>query len=118
MALDLTNTAKLFVSNITTAVKGTTTHDLTTLKGFSEQQLDSLARQSALVAGMIEANEFTDDERDFFLIGLQNMANSFVHTLIGMIEVEIEKIYNAIVKAIYDSISSLARVALAVPVPV
>lgn len=115
MALDLTHTAALFGENISSSVTAITSEDITTATGFAQNQLQSLAQQSALVAGMIEANAFTAAERDFYLDGLGQMARGFAETLVQMIVVEIEKLYNAIVTAIYDSINKVAGVALIVP---
>ncbi|QGZ59363.1 hypothetical protein [Paraburkholderia acidiphila] len=115
MALNLTNTADLFARNISSAASGIAGQDVTLVQGFATSQLQSLANQSALVAGMIEANEFTDDERDFYLIGLQQMAMGFAQTLIGIIVVAVEEIYNAIINAIYTSINTIAGVALGLP---
>jgi hypothetical protein len=115
MALNLTDTANMFVNGISTAVRTVTSKDITTIEGFSQNQLHSLAQQAALIAGMIEANQFTDDERDFYLIGLKQMAIGFVQTLVGIIEVEIEKIVNAVLSAIYRSINAVAHSALAIP---
>jgi hypothetical protein len=116
MALDLTDTASVFSDNILSAVRNVTNKDVTTIAGFSKNQLQSVAHQAALITGMIEANQFTDDERDFYLIGLKQMIMGFAQTLIGIIEVEIEKIYNAIVEAIYQSINTVAHVTLPLPV--
>lgn len=116
MALNLTDTANMFVNSISAAVRTVTNKDVTTIEGFSQNQLRSLAQQAALIAGMIEANQFTDDERDFYLIGLKQMAIGFVQTLVGIIEVDIEKIANAVLSAIYRSINTVAHATLAIPV--
>ncbi|CAB3794522.1 hypothetical protein [Pararobbsia alpina] len=112
MALDLTETAAVFKDGISSAVKTVTSKDLANVAGFAQSQLRSLAQQSALVAGMIEANAFTAAERIFYLDGLEQMAKGFVETLVQVIVVEIEKIYNAVVSAIYESINKLTGVAL------
>ncbi|MFC0396878.1 hypothetical protein [Paraburkholderia rhizosphaerae] len=116
MALDLKDTANLFVNSIGTAVKNVTGQDAPAIEGFAQNQLQSLAHQSALITGMIEANQFTDDELKFYLIGLKQMAMGFAQTLIGMIVVEVQRLFNAIVTAIYTSINTLAKVALPLPV--
>jgi hypothetical protein len=113
MALDLTSTAAIFKSGVLSAVKDVTRKDLTSISGFAQIQTQSLAQQAALVAGMIEANQFTADEQAFYLDGLRQMARGFVETVIAVIVVEIEKIYNAVVSAIYKAISDLTGVALA-----
>ncbi|BCF94008.1 MULTISPECIES: hypothetical protein [Paraburkholderia] len=115
MALDLTQAADMFTQSISSTVKTVTGSDVRLIAGFSQTQLQALAQQSALVAGMIEVNAFTAAERMFYLDGLDQMARGFVNTFVQIVEVEIEKIYNAVVKAIYDSIGTLAGVKLAVP---
>ena len=70
MALDLTQAAGTFVQGISSTVKTVTGSDITLIAGFSQAQLQALAQQSALVAGMIEANAFTAAEKMFYLDGL------------------------------------------------
>ncbi|MBC8641292.1 hypothetical protein IAG25_31210 [Caballeronia sp. EK] len=115
MALDLTHTASIFKTDILSAVKNVTRKDLPAAAGFAQSQLQSLAQQSALVAGMIEANAFTAAEQIFYLDGLEQMAKGLAQTVIQVIEIEIEKLINAVVSAIYDAINSVAGVALVAP---
>jgi hypothetical protein len=114
MALDLTSTAAIFKNSVLSAVKEVTSKDLTSVAGFAQSQTQSLAQQAALVAGMIEANQFTPDEKDFYLDGLKQMTRGFVETVIQVIVVAIEEIYNAVIAAIYKTINSLTGLALAV----
>lgn len=104
-----------FVKKISSTVKTVTGNDVTMIAGFSKAQLQALAQQSALVADMIEANAFTAAEKMFHLDGLDQMARGFVTTFVQIVEVEIEKIYNAVVKSIYGSIGTLAGVKMPVP---
>ncbi|SAL61142.1 hypothetical protein [Caballeronia humi] len=115
MALDLTSVADVFKDSISSAVKTTTTKDLATFTGFAQSQFQSLVHQSALVTGMIEANVFTAAERSFYLDGLGQMAQGFAETLVQLIVVELEKLTNAVVDAIYASINTVAGVALSAP---
>lgn len=115
MALDLKQAADIFTNSISSAVKTVTSKDITTIAGFAQQQLQALAQQSALVAGLIEANAFTEAEKEFYLDGLQQMAQGFVNTFQQIAIIEIQKIYNSVVSAIYDSISKLAGITLAAP---
>ncbi|WP_017776873.1 hypothetical protein [Paraburkholderia kururiensis] len=115
MALDLNAAVDVFTQSISSSVKTVTGHDIQALAGFSQTQLQSIAQQSALVAGMIEANVFTVSERKFYLDGLGQMVRGFVDTFVQLAEVVIEKLYNAVVNAIYESINSLAGVALVTP---
>jgi hypothetical protein len=116
MALDMKAAVDVFTQSITSSAKQVTGQDISALAGFSETQLQSLAQQSALVAGMIEANAFTDAEQEFYLDGLNQMTQGFVDTFEQLAELEIEKLYNATVTAIYAAISKLAGVALTAPV--
>jgi hypothetical protein len=113
MALDLKQAADVFTGNISSAVESVTSQDIASIAGFAQQQLQALANQSALVAGMIEANAFTDAEKDFYLDGLKQMAQHFVDTFQQIAALEIQTIYNGIVQAIYASISKLSGIALA-----
>jgi hypothetical protein len=54
-------------------------------------------------------------ERKFYLDGLGQMACGFVDIFVQLAEVVIEKLYNAVVNAIYESINGLAGVALVAP---
>lgn len=115
MALDLNAVSQTFLDGISDAVTSTANKGLATIKGFSESQLNSLAQQSALVAGMIEANVFTSAERDFYLAGLQAMAAGFVKTTAQLLGILVEKLWNAVVGVIWKTISQLARVTLLPP---
>jgi hypothetical protein len=112
MALDLTQLAGGFTDGISNAVKSVTGEDISSIVGFAVQQLRALAQQSALVTGLAEANAFTESERLFYLDGLKQMARSFVDTFEQIATVEIEKIYNAVISAIWQSISKLAGIPL------
>jgi hypothetical protein len=112
MALDLTQIASGFTDGISNAVKSVTNQDISSIVGFAVQQLQSLAHQAALVTGLIEANAFTEAERLFYLDGLEQMARGFVNTFEQIALVEIEKIYNAVISAIWQSISKLAGIPL------
>lgn len=115
MALDLQATSEQFLNGITGAVTTTAKTGIDTITGFSQRQLHALAQQSALVAGMLEANLFTDIERDFYLDGLKEMARGFVETVAQLIVVTIQKIWNAVVKVIWGTINQLAGTVLTIP---
>ncbi|WP_423198277.1 MULTISPECIES: hypothetical protein [unclassified Cupriavidus] len=115
MALDLKATSEQFLDGISSAVTRTAKQGLDTIEGFSQRQVQSLARQSALVAGMLEANMFTNAERDFHLEGLKDMATSFVDTLAQLITITIQKVWNAVVKVIWNTINELAGTVLSIP---
>jgi uncharacterized phage-associated protein len=115
MALDLTNVADVFKDSISNAVKTSTSKDLASFTDFAQSQFQSLVHQASLVAGMIEANVFAPAEQSFYLDGLGQMVQGFAETIVQTLIVELEKVINAVVEAIYSSINSVAGVALAVP---
>ena len=92
------------VADIKTAASTILTADVTTFKGFSERQVKAIAQQAALVEIGIQTGQITDETKDFFLDGLEDMALNFVKTLRGLLMVTIEKVWNAIVGAIWKAI--------------
>jgi len=91
--------------------------DVTTVRGFSERQLKAIAQQAKFVAKGIAAKEITEETREFFLDGLEDMALSFAKTLRGLLMVTIEKVWNAVVGVIWNAIAKATNLTLAVPVP-
>ncbi|WP_204126627.1 hypothetical protein [Pseudomonas ogarae] len=94
------------------AAKTIISADLTSVRGFAERQLKSIAKQSALVASGIASGEIEEDEKDFFLDTIENMIRNFANTLRGLIAVTIEKLWNALVGVVWKAISSATGVVL------
>lgn len=86
--------------------------DVTTLRGFSERQVKAIAQQAALVSKGIVTGDITEETRDFFLDGLEDMTLNLAKTLRGLIMVTIEKIWNAMVAVLWKAIESVTGVAL------
>lgn len=103
------------VTDIKTAVSGILQSDVSTFRGFSERQLEAIAKQTAFVAAGIATGEITSETRDFFLDSLEDMALSFAKTLRGLVSVTIEKVWNAVVGVIWKAISTATGLALPVP---
>ncbi|AJY50440.1 hypothetical protein [Halomonas sp. KO116] len=80
--------------------------DVTTLRGFSERQIKAIAQQSELVAIGIASGQITEETREFFLDGIEDMALNFAKTLRGLLMVTIEKVWNAIVGIIWKAIET------------
>lgn len=89
--------------------------DVSTLRGFSERQLKAIAQQARLVASGIATRQITEETREFFLDSLEDMALSFAKTLRGLLMVTIEKVWNAVVGAIWDAISKATGLVLPKP---
>lgn len=104
-------TADQFVTDIKAAAQGVLNKDITTMRGFSERQLEGLAAQAALVEAGILSGQITAATRDFFRDGIKTMTVNFVSTLIGLAQVAIEKLCNAILGAISKAIQTATGVA-------
>ena len=89
--------------------------DISTLRGFSDGQIKAIAQQARLVASGIASGEITEETREFFLDGLEDMALNFVKTLRGLLMVTIEKVWNAVVGVIWKTIESATGITLPTP---
>ena len=89
--------------------------DITTLRGFSDGQIKAIALQARLVASGIANGEITEETREFFLDGLEDMALNFVKTLRGLLMVTVEKVWNAVVGVIWKTIESATGITLPSP---
>ncbi len=79
----------------------------TVVNGFSERQVEALAKQTAIVQQGILNGDIDEDLQVFFEQGLKDMARNFVNTLKGILSVTIEKIWNAIVEVVLKAINTV-----------
>ena len=86
--------------------------DVETVRGFSNRQLHGIANQTALIASGIATGQITEVTRDFFLQQLVELAQNFVNTLVGLVLATIERLWNAIVSVIWNTISKATGVAI------
>ncbi len=106
------------VSDIRNAALPILNKDLAAVKGFSERQLKALAQQAALVSAGIAAGQITEETREFFLQGLEQMTQNFLDTLEGLFMLTIEKLWNAIVGVLWNAINgAIATTGIVLPVP-
>ena len=103
------------VADIKSAAKGVLSRDVSTLRGFAEEQVKAIAQQAAIVAAGIADSSIGPDIRDFFLDSLEEIAKSFANTLGGMTMVMIEQVWNAIVKVVWDAINKATGLSLVTP---
>jgi hypothetical protein len=99
------------------AATGVLNADVSTFRGFSERQIEAIAKQSEFVAIGISTGQITADTKDFFLNSIEDMTLSFAKTLRGLVLVTVEKVWNAVVGVIWKAISSATGLVLPVPVP-
>lgn len=78
--------------------------DITTVRGFSQRQVEAIAKQTAIIQQGIATGEIDEELREFFLDGLEAMALNFVNTLKGILMVTLEKLWNAIVEFLYKAV--------------
>lgn len=106
---------KQLVEDIKTAASTALHKDVSALKGYSERQVKSIAKQSEFVALGIASGGITDETKDFFLDSLKDMALNFVKTLHGLLLVTIERVWNAVVGVIWNAISRVTNLMLPIP---
>src|SRR3954452_12350963 len=99
------------IQSTATAVIG---QDVTTLSGFSAQQLQAIAQQAVFVSAGIADGSITGETRDFFLDNLKEMVRSFVNVLAGLVVITIERTWNAIVGVLWAAIGKATGLALPV----
>lgn len=78
--------------------------DIATVRGFSERQVEAIAKQTVIIQKGIANGDIDEDLREFFLDGLEAMALNFVNTLKGILIVTLEKLWNAIVNFLYNAV--------------
>lgn len=98
--VNIMNDIKDVASNIIEA-------DIKTVRGFSERQVEAIAKQTYLIHKAIINGDIDEDLKEFFFDGLEAMSLSFVNTLKGILSVTIERVWNAIVDLLWKAISSL-----------
>jgi len=98
------------IEEIKLAAKGVLSKDISTMRGFSERQLRALAQQTEMVGKGLLTGDIGQDLKDFFLDSLEDMALNFVKTLKGMLQVTIEKVWNAIVGVLWDAIERISGI--------
>ena len=83
------------IADIKTAATGIVQKDVTTMRGYAEGQVQMMAQQAAWIASGTADGSLTPDLRDYFLNNLEDLAKDFANTLRGLLEITIEKVWNA-----------------------
>ncbi len=98
------------ILNLITEIKDVATtileKDISTVRGFSERQVEAIAKQTLIIQKGILIGDIDEGLKDFFLDGLEAMALNFVNTLKGILSVTIEKVWNAIVDVLWRTIDT------------
>ena len=94
------------VTDMKNAATQVVSKDISKFEGFSEMQMKAIAQQAAFVEAGILTGDITSETKEFFLDSLKDMARNFVNVLVGMVNVEVEKVWNAIVDAIWKALAT------------
>ena len=103
------------LANLKTVATGIIQQDVTTIEGYSERQLAAMAQQAKWTAAATLTGELSSDMRDFFLNTLKDSAVNFANTLKGLVMITIEKVWNALVGALWTAIGNAIGIALPLP---
>ncbi|CAM3307252.1 hypothetical protein [Aequorivita lipolytica] len=97
------NVAKI-ITDIKDIASDVLEKDISTIRGFSERQVEAIAKQTAIIQKGIANGDIDEDLREFFLDGLEAMTLNFVNTLKGILMVTLEKLWNALVTFLYKAV--------------
>ena len=107
--------ADQLLASLKTVATGIIQQDVTTIEGYSERQLAAMAQQAKWIAAATLTGELTSDMRDYFLTTLKDSAVNFANTLKGLVLITIEKVWNALVSALWAAIGNAIGIALPLP---
>ena len=108
MALDVSELLEEIKNTATTIIN----KDVTTVRGFSNRQLNGIANQAALIATGIKSGQITEATRSFFLEQLVELSQNFANTLVGLTLASVEKLWNGIVSILWGFISKFTGINL------
>lgn len=103
------------VSDVKAAVKKVTKQDFSEIRGFQQNQVEALAQQAKIIAVGVAKGEISADMKEFFIDGLEAMTLNFVRTLKGLLEVTIEKVWNAVMKVLLGAIETIIKSLIPLP---
>jgi hypothetical protein len=102
------NDITALLEEIKTVASGILKKDIAKLKGFNARQLEAIAKQTDMLKNAILAGTIDDDLKEFFMQCLEAMVLNFLNTLIGLVAVTVEKVWNAIVDLLWKTIGVVA----------
>ena len=93
------------VQDVVAAASKAMDKDITTVDGFSRTQIQGLATQAAWIASARAAGELDDDLYLYFIGNLKRTAENFVAVLRGLSILAVEKVFNAVIGVVVESLS-------------
>lgn len=100
----MTDNTKNLIQEIKAIATSIIEKDITTVRGFSERQVEAIAKQTELIQIGVLSGDIDEDLLDFFLEGLEAMVQNFINTLKGLLLVTLEKLWNSIIILLYEAI--------------
>jgi len=100
----MTENVATMISEIKNITSGIINKDVTTVRGFSERQVEAIAKQTAVIQKGIATGDIDANLRGFFLDGLEAMTHNYINTLKGIQLVTLEKLWNALVNYLYKAV--------------
>ncbi len=91
--------------------------DVTTIGGFAKDQLSRIEKLSIRLSEMIINHEFDGDptgQQDYLDI-VNDLITNFTKTLQGLAVITVEKVWNAMVKVVWDALDKATGLALPRP---
>jgi len=111
-------TADEIIAAVKATISGVINKDFPAIGAFAEGQLKAMAQQTVLIGEATAQGEFkgNDHLRDHFLNQLAKMAENFARVIAALVVIAIEKIWNALVDLLWDTLDGAAGFALPRPV--
>lgn len=103
------------VAQIKTEATGILSKNIQLVEGFSEQQLEAMAAQAALIADGILTGRIRPALRDYFLDQLKQSAANLLRVLVGVALVTLERLWNAVVGALWGALSRATGIGFIAP---
>ncbi len=95
------------IAGIKAVASGILEKDIAIVKGFSDRQTQKMAMYTADLQIAFKKGSFNDEQKKDALVELKFMVQNFVNTLKGIVTVIIEKIYNAVVRFLFDVVGAV-----------
>lgn len=96
------------ISNVVQEIKnvaaGILKKDLADIQGFSERQLEAIAQQAVTIKAGVLSGDIPPDMMAYFFESLKKATENFANTLVGLLAVTVEKLWNAMADFLWDFI--------------
>ena len=105
------------IAAVTTQVNTVLQKDIATVQGFARDQLEGIANQAKIIAEAFASGASTEAQFKGDMDDLAKISRTFVKVMTGLLIIEVEKVWNAVVKVVWDAIDSAIGSAVKLPLP-